>query len=193
MYAEDDDVVDAEMVEEEEEEPKAFSVFDSPAEEMRFNSKYQGKWYTVYKSNWTYTRYGKTGAWNKAFRMPEEEYQKREKELIQKWRSKKRRLRQKHGMGQRWPNGKLIHLTKLQGSPFTRRFCGEKYVGRAPWTYSPNEVEARERKQRAYELRRKLELEAEKKRVMRMRELGIWLGDPSWKRPWEPKVDYVDP
>merc|ERR1711972_749304 len=80
------------------------------------------------------------------------------------WRAKKRKLRIKHGMGQKWPNGKYIFLSKLQGSIFTRQKYGDKYVGRAEWHFSPNEIEARERQLRALQLKRRLEQEAEEKR-----------------------------
>merc|ERR1740121_1732529 len=92
-------------------------------------------------------------------------------------------------MGQRWPNGKYIFLTKLQGSPFTRERFGEKYVGRAPWHFHPSEVKFREQQIRAHELKRRLELEAAETRFARLKELGVWPGEPSWRKPWEPQVD----
>merc|ERR1711920_802974 len=113
---------------------------------------------------------------------------RREKDLKQKWRAKKRKLRMKHGNGQKWPNGKYIFLAKLQGSPFTREKYGEKYVGRAAWHFSPNEIKGRERQLRAMELKRRLETEAEEKRLNRLKELNIWPGDPKWRKPWQQEI-----
>lgn len=177
----------AEMV-----EPEVMqSVFDGPVRDT-FKKKFDGTWYRVTMSNWTWTtRFGKSGDWARAWSMPVEEFAKRKKELKQRWRKQKRKLRLKHGKGQRYPNGKLIFLCKLQGNPFTREQFGEKYIGRAAWHYSPNEILARERQMRALELKSILEQKAEEVRVKRMQELNVGLGDPIWRRRWRAKVEYV--
>lgn len=175
-------------------EQKMESVFDGPTSST-FRQKFAGKWFEVDKADWTYILKDKdtgevirTGAWARAWNMPEKDFDQRQKGLKQQWRAKKRKLRIKHGMGEKWPNGKYIFLAKLQGSPFTREQYGEKYVGRAAWHFSPKEVENRERTLRALELKRRLEQEAEQKRVSRLAELGVWPGNKNWRRPWQPKV-----
>lgn len=195
------EVVDAEVTSEEpepeddemgEELEPARSIFDGPQSDM-FKRKYDGHWYEVFRSNWTYRRannHSKTGSWERGFNMPAGAFARERPRLLQKWRHKKRRLRLKHGMGQRYPNGKLIFLTKLQGHPFTREFYGEKYAGQAEWHYSPKEIEGRERQLRAHALKRRLEQEAEETRVARMRELNVWLGEEGWRRPWQAKAEY---
>jgi len=190
-------VVDAELADgsdssrETSEEPE--SVFDGPVQ-THFKQKYKGNWYEVDKRDWTYKLEKENGdveegKWARAWNMPEQAFRREEKRLKQAWRARKRKLRIKHGMGQKWPNGKYIFLAKLQGSPFTREQYGEKYVGRAEWHFSPNEIPARARQMRAHALKRRLEQEAEEKRVERLRELGVWPGEQSWRRPWRPKVD----
>lgn len=192
------EIVDAEMEPAAEAEPKKeTSVFDGKRSDI-IKRKYDGKYYRVSRSTWTYTmknrqtKQEETGKWNPAWSMPEEEFVRREPELRKQYLRKKRKLRIKHGRGQRWPNGKLIHLTKLQGSPFTRQMFGEKYVGRAPWHFSPKEVEHRAQQMRAQELKRRLEFEASATRYARLRELGVWSGDLSWRKPWQPQVDLAD-
>jgi len=187
-------VVDAELADGGEDAAEApESVFDGPVQ-THFKQKYKGNWYEVDKRDWTYKleKEGgdvEEGKWARAWNMPEQAFKREEKRLKRAWRAKKRKLRIKHGMGQKWPNGKYIFLAKLQGSPFTREQYGEKYVGRAEWHFSPNEIPARERQMRAHALKRRLEQGAEEKRVERLRELGVWPGEQSWRRPWRPKVD----
>jgi len=191
---------DAEEVEAEVVEPRApvgtyESVIDGPVSET-FNTYYKGEEYEVSRKDWTFKKLEgdlATGDWNKAFTMPEAAFKKNEKSLRQRWRSKKRKLRIYHGMGQKWPNGKYIFLTKLQGSIFTRQQYGENYVGHAQWHYSPNEMARRERQTRAAALKRELEQQAEETRVARMKELNVGLGKESWRRPWQAKVDYFPP
>jgi len=175
-------------------EEEMTSVFDAPTREF-FRQKFDHKFYRVYSGNWTWSYKNEktgevsTGNWERAWNMPEDEFKKREKSLRQRWRAKKRKLRLKHGKGQRWPNRKLIHLAKLQGSPFTRERYGDKYVGKAAWHFHPNEIPFREQQIRAHELKRRLELEAAETRFARLKELGVWPGEPSWRKPWEPQVD----
>lgn len=115
--------------------------------------KFRGTYYMVNPVDWTYEQLPKdyredakgdggpmTGKWNRAFRQPEWRFKKSEKDYRKSWWAKRRTLRQKYGRGQRWNNGKLIHLAKLQGSPFTRERFGDKYFGKAPWTNHPNEI-----------------------------------------------------
>lgn len=192
------EIVDVEPEEEKTEEAQPItSVFDGPKRDT-FNQLFNGKWYKVTKANWTYEVKNKdgeveSGNWARAWNMPEKDFKRREKSLRQRWRAKKRKLRIKHGMGEKWPNGKYIFLAKLQGSPFTRERYGEKYVGHAAWHFSANEIPARERQMRAFALKRRLEQEAEEKRIDRLRELGVWPGEQSWRRPWQPKVDLTPP
>lgn len=177
-----------------EEEKKVTSVFDGPVTGT-FKSRFNHVNYIVDRSTWKYTvenedmTEGEKGDWAREWNMPQKEFKKRERSLKQKWRAKKRKLRIRHGEGQRWPNGRLIFLSKLNGSPFTRERHGEKYTKKAPWLYSPNEVPARERQMRALALKRRLEQEAEETRVKRLQELGVWPGRQAWRRPWQPKVD----
>merc|ERR550517_2368155 len=103
--------------------------------------------------------------------MPQWIYKRREPDLRREWRRRKRKLRKKHGGGERRPNGKLIFLEKMEDSPFTREI--PKYAKKAEWTFGPKEVELRERKKRAVELKRRLEQEAEQKRIDRLKELGV--------------------
>jgi len=186
--------VEAEEVGEVVVEERPQSVLDGPVSET-FTTYYKGEKHTVSRKDWTYKNEvsGDTGEWEKAFTMPVAAFKKNEKQLKQRWRSKKRKLRIYHGMGQKWPNGKYIFLSKLQGSIFTRQQYGDNYVGYAPWHYSPNEITRRERQQRAGALKRELEQQAEEVRVARMKELNVGLGKESWRRPWQAKVDYFPP
>lgn len=192
------EIVDVEPEGEQAEEAQPMtSVFDGPKRDT-FKQLFNGKWYTVTKANWTYEvrlKNGKveTGEWARAWNMPQKVFKVRENKLMKRWRAKKRKLRIKHGMGDKWPNGKYIFLAKLQGSPFTRQRYGEKYVGHAAWHFSANEIPSRERQMRALALKRRLEQEAEEKRIERLRELGVWPGEQSWRRPWQPKVDLTPP
>lgn len=192
-----DEVVEAEVAEPEPAK-EVKSVFDGPVS-TTFKRRYMGRWYLVDRSDWTFTLLNKDGEttekgdWMRAFNMPMKSFKRREKSLRQRWRAKLRKNRIKHGMGQRWPNGKYIFIAKMQGSIFTREKYGEKYVGRAAWHHSPNEIPARERQMRALALKRRLEQEAEEKRIERLRELGVWPGEQTWRRPWQPKVDLTPP
>lgn len=185
------EVVDAEMAGEA--EPK--SVFDGQQKKW-FRAKFDDKVYRVYRDTWTYEEKQpdgsfKTGKWARGFNMPEAEFEKRRPKLMQKYRAKKRKLRIKHGMGQKYPNGQYIFLTKLSGSPFTRELYGEKYAGRKEWLLHPNEVPAREQHMRAMELKRKMMQEGEEKRLNRLKDLGVWPGEQAWRKPWEPKPDRI--
>jgi len=159
----------------------ASSVFDGPTQEY-FRQRYQGNYYKVYRSDWTYVRNdGKRGKWNRGWTMPEEAFQRNKDRLMNQYNKKERKLRRVCGKGQRYPNGKLVHLQKLQGSPFTRELYGEKYIGRAEWIYSPDEVKRRQKYRRAQELRRRMALENEERRLNRLKELGVWTGKPEWR------------
>ncbi|CAE8701900.1 unnamed protein product [Polarella glacialis] len=158
------------------------SVFDSQKRAW-FKQKFDGMYHKVFRANWTYiiTDTGETGEWNRAWTMPQKTFEKRRKTLLKRFRKIKRKLRIKHGMGQRYPNGKYIFLTKLQGSPFTRELYGEKYIGKAEWTYHPNEVKAKEKVQRARELKRTMAIETEERRIEHLRQLGVWPGESHWR------------
>lgn len=190
------EVVDVETIDSSNKAPGVKSVFDGTQRSGIFTRNYNGTKYLIIKSNWTYQVRDpetkatlETGEWLPEWNMPKASFDKRRKTFLRRWRAKKRKLRIKHGMGQRWPNGKLIYLTKLQCSPFTKEFYGQKYVGKAPWLFSANEVPARERQMRALTLKRQMEQAAEEKRIARLRELGVWPGEQSWRRPWQPQVD----
>merc|ERR1712050_405078 len=131
---------------------------------------------------------GERGAWARAWNMPEKDFKIREKSLKQKWRAKKRKLRIKHGMGQKWPNGKYIFLAKLQGSPFTRQQYGEKYVGWKAW--SKKSVERGQQRKRANKLKTRLMIEAEETRLERLAQLQVWPGEREWKKPFDPVKQY---
>jgi len=160
------------------------SVFDGQ-ESQYVTMKFENKAYTVNKKDWQYStklRNGSTvtGEWNQDWGMPQWLYKKREPDLRREWRKRKRKLRRLHGGGQRRPNGKLIFLEKMEDSPFTREI--PKYAKKAEWVFGPKEVELRERKKRAMELKRRLEQEAEEKRIAdRSQYGGHWLGrDAFW-------------
>jgi len=166
------------------------SVFDGPPKQPYFNRQFGGVQYKVFRSNYSYiTESGETGQWEKMWSMPAQVFKAREKSYLRAWRAKKRKLRIKHGMGQKYPNGRYIFLTKLMKSPFTVKYHGEKYAGPAPWHFSPNEIPAREKQMRALELKRRLEMEAEERKVRRLRALNVWPGKEEWRRPWDPVVE----
>eukprot|EP00930_Biecheleria_cincta_P055839 TRINITY_DN4209_c0_g1_i1.p1 TRINITY_DN4209_c0_g1~~TRINITY_DN4209_c0_g1_i1.p1 ORF type:complete len:277 (-),score=48.72 TRINITY_DN4209_c0_g1_i1:59-889(-) len=157
------------------------SVFDGPKKDY-FKQRYKGRRYKVFRSTWTYIRDdGQRGKWNRGWTMPQEAFEKNRGRLLKDYKRKARKLRQKCGMGQRYPNGKLVHLQILQGSPFTRELYGEKYIGRAEWVYHPDEKERRATCRRALELKRKLAMENEERRLARLKELGVWTGKPEWR------------
>eukprot|EP00403_Amphidinium_massartii_P018538 CAMPEP_0178414042 /NCGR_PEP_ID=MMETSP0689_2-20121128/22834_1 /TAXON_ID=160604 /ORGANISM="Amphidinium massartii, Strain CS-259" /LENGTH=285 /DNA_ID=CAMNT_0020035323 /DNA_START=17 /DNA_END=874 /DNA_ORIENTATION=+ len=133
----------------------------------------------------------KTGKWHGYFNMPWEDFEDKKDELWQQYRKMKRKLRKKHGNGDRYPNGDLIFLRKMQGHPFLVLDSpgNEKYMRDPEWIYDPNEAEVKEQAQRAKELRRKLMVEAEEKRLARAQELGMWTGDPKWRQPWSAQID----
>mmetsp|Transcript_22087 Transcript_22087/g.56346 ORF Transcript_22087/g.56346 Transcript_22087/m.56346 type:complete len:266 (-) Transcript_22087:230-1027(-) len=189
------DVVDAEVVDVEEAGEEVTSVFDGQKKAF-FRAKFNGEVYRVYRGNWIWEQRKEdgtivSGKWARGFNMPEEEFEKRRPQLLQKYRAKKRKLRIKHGKGQKYPNGQYIFLTKLSGSPFTRELYGEKYAGRKEWLLHPNEVPSRERHMRALELKRKMMQEAEEKRLDRLKDLGVWPGEEAWRKPWEAKPERV--
>eukprot|EP00442_Polarella_glacialis_P012486 CAMPEP_0115075702 /NCGR_PEP_ID=MMETSP0227-20121206/16016_1 /TAXON_ID=89957 /ORGANISM="Polarella glacialis, Strain CCMP 1383" /LENGTH=275 /DNA_ID=CAMNT_0002462757 /DNA_START=1 /DNA_END=828 /DNA_ORIENTATION=+ len=148
-----------------------------------FKQKFDGMYHKVFRANWTYiiTDTGETGEWNRASTARSTEVSQRQVHLPHQAPGLPVHSRIKHGMGQRYPNGKYIFLTKLQGSPFTRELYGEKYIGKAEWTYHPNEVKAKEKVQRARELKRTMAIETEERRVAHLRQLGVWPGESHWR------------
>jgi len=197
MKAEEEAAEEEEMIDEEadgDDGEAVGSVFDGPTKRPTFSIKYKDKWYKITRATWTYVTYdGESGDWAKEWNMPLDEFKKRRPMYFQRWKAKKRKLRQKHGNGFKHPNGRYVYLTKMRRSPFTREVHGEKYATKPPWIFSPKEIESREQQLRARELKRRLMQEEEENRVKKLRALNVWLGDPSWRRPWQPKVDIIDP
>eukprot|EP00929_Paragymnodinium_shiwhaense_P104042 TRINITY_DN67_c0_g1_i2.p1 TRINITY_DN67_c0_g1~~TRINITY_DN67_c0_g1_i2.p1 ORF type:complete len:267 (-),score=59.91 TRINITY_DN67_c0_g1_i2:202-1002(-) len=197
------EVVDAEMAEEPTEEAAAEkpvkSVFDGPQNPFRM-VRYRGWRYKVFQDGHyehVSTRTGprarnesQAGQWNELFDMPEQEFEKRKPRLIRQYNALKRKMRIKHGMGQKYPNGREIYMVRLKDNPMTTYLHGDKYSKPAEWHFSPKEIESRERQLRAQALKRRLEQEAEETRVARMKELNVWLGDEGWRRPWQAKAPY---
>eukprot|EP00929_Paragymnodinium_shiwhaense_P104041 TRINITY_DN67_c0_g1_i1.p1 TRINITY_DN67_c0_g1~~TRINITY_DN67_c0_g1_i1.p1 ORF type:complete len:270 (-),score=55.17 TRINITY_DN67_c0_g1_i1:153-962(-) len=200
------EVVDAEMAEEPaataEAETAVQSVFDGPKNPSR-TVRYRGWRYKVFQDG-TYkhlawaTRVAKgaarnesaTGQWNALLDMPEVEFQRRKPRMIRQYNALKRKMRIKHGMGQKYPNGREIYMVRLKDNPMTTYLHGDKYSKPAEWHFSPKEIESRERQLRAQALKRRLEQEAEETRIARMKELNVWLGDEGWRRPWQAKAPY---
>eukprot|EP00440_Ansanella_granifera_P016545 gb/GFBE01017974.1/.p1 GENE.gb/GFBE01017974.1/~~gb/GFBE01017974.1/.p1 ORF type:complete len:278 (+),score=62.52 gb/GFBE01017974.1/:1-834(+) len=191
----DDAVVDVEVSDVEAVEQKSSmpgedleSVFDGERKSITFEQKRKKHVYTVNRETWMFEREdGVTGEWNRAYCMPEEEFQKLRPKYLQRYKKKARKLRRITG-NQRYGNGKLVHLCKLQGSPFTREFHGEKYVGRADWVWDRGEIKRKAQKTRARELERKLRVEYEERRLERLRELGVWPGQSNWRSTVEQDV-----
>lgn len=161
------------------------SVFDGP--ERGFAIKeLEGEVYRVFYSNMSWTlKSGAGGPWNYPFDMPQFMYERDYKKLRAEWRRRKRLLRKKHG-GYRFPNGRYVHLSKMMDSPFTRALRG--YEEKMPWMNSPKEVETNDRRNRALKLVRRLEFEAEERRIARLQELGVQVGDDTWVMRNQPKV-----
>lgn len=159
------------------------SVFDGPV--GQFQKYFEQELYTIDKETLVFTtKSGKTGKWNKDWQMPHETFKEREKDLWREFRALARKLRKKHGRGQVMPNGEPIYVRKMAWNPFTWKVFGNRYREPAPWLYSEKEVEAREKQMRAKELKRRLQLEEEEKRILRLRKLGVWLGESNWRKPW---------
>jgi len=178
------------------------SMFDGNQEKKTIIERYWGKKFVVRTDTWEYELYKDdwekgwptTGLWSKDFRMPingKHGFIKRERELRGEYAGMVKKLFKRHSRGWKYPNGKAVHLTKLQHIPFTREIYGEKYAGKAPWLLDPREVPLRKRQLEANRLKRRLEQEAELLRVKRLRDLGIYAGEQEWRRPWQPQVDLL--
>lgn len=168
-----------------------FSVFDGPMDQIR-KKKIDSRWYIVNTETNMWHSNGEIGEWDEAWDLPADYVKEHYDELKREFKIKRRKLRKKHGMGQKYPNGQYIYLVKMMDHPLTAKIHGPKYAGRAEWLFSPKEVEYRERRNRARELQRRLILIAEQKRVERLRELGVWLGEEEWQygKPWVPKIPF---
>jgi len=200
MGAEDAEVVDAEVATEGEVE-EADSVFDGQ-KRSQWRTKAFGQWYNVYRKEegdfrWTITekRGGPVvaeGAWVKEFSMPRHIFEKEMPRIRQQAWKKVRKLRKlwaKKGKPLYYPNGVAKYVKKALGSPFISRSKEFKLEEKPEWWRHPNEVESKARHLRAKELKRRMAIEVELKRLERLRELGVWTGNEEFRRRWRPPKD----
>lgn len=168
-----------------------WSVFDGPIDQV-VRKRIDGRHYIVNTETNMWHSCGETGEWDPDWDMPSDYVKKNWDALVRDFKMKRKKLKKKHNMGAKYPNGQKIYLVKMMDHPLVVKFHGPKYAGRAEWLMSPKEVEYKERRTRARELQRRLTLIAEQKRVKRLRELGVWLGEESWQdgKPWIPKVPF---
>lgn len=163
------------------------SVFDGPSGEQKYRIKeIDGERYRIFVHNMSWSvRSGARGEWNYHFDMPQFMFERDEKKLRQLWRKRVRMLRRKHGCD-RYGNGRFVHLIKMMDNPFTRELTG--YAEQPKWMNSPKELEHKEHRNRALKLIRRLEFEAEERRIARLHELGVFVGDIDSRSPTAPRV-----
>eukprot|EP00931_Biecheleriopsis_adriatica_P075614 TRINITY_DN4943_c0_g1_i1.p1 TRINITY_DN4943_c0_g1~~TRINITY_DN4943_c0_g1_i1.p1 ORF type:complete len:288 (-),score=59.54 TRINITY_DN4943_c0_g1_i1:93-893(-) len=165
------------------------SVYDGAIDSPTYRKKVKATWYTVDKGSmtWENEMTGEKGEWNKEWEMPQKIYERDRPALYKEWSKERRKLLRKHGR-RRLADGKWLHLKKLDRNPLTAEICGEKY--RARQTCEPWRIERRKQQARARELEIKIRLEKEEKRVKRLQELGVWLGNPDWRPFLERQVPF---
>ncbi|CAE6912054.1 rplD [Symbiodinium sp. CCMP2592] len=127
---------------------------------------------------------GETGEWSKYFKMPQSEVERRKPKLMFEYFKKIRKWRRKMGMC-RYPNGHLKFIVMMKDHPFTREIYGDKYADTPKWIYNKGEVKRKEMVKRARKLELMLRREDEERRLDRLREMGVWTGEPSWHRDAE--------
>jgi len=170
-------------VEPEPAEPEPAPPSEPEKQSQVMQKMFQGKSYTIKDGTYTVERGdGSTeeGKWNVDWEMPQSVFERREPALRRAWKARARRLRIKHGKGQKRPNGRAIYLEKMLDSPFTREIPG--YEKAPEWRNSEVEVERRAQQKRAHELKKILEQKAEEVRIARLRELGVSTGEPGWRQ-----------
>eukprot|EP00933_Yihiella_yeosuensis_P072903 TRINITY_DN81453_c0_g1_i1.p1 TRINITY_DN81453_c0_g1~~TRINITY_DN81453_c0_g1_i1.p1 ORF type:complete len:325 (-),score=42.23 TRINITY_DN81453_c0_g1_i1:144-1118(-) len=164
---------------------EAKSVFDGDVSAANsFRSKFRGKYYKVNRDDWTYetiiknedgTETKETGAWSRAWTMPEEAFQSKRGHYWKRFNKLCRKKRRKHN-GHKHPNGKYVHLVKMQGSPFCAERYGPQYAERIPFFGKAKTDDRYQQRARAKELHLMYETAAEEKRLSRLKALGIWPG-----------------
>lgn len=173
---------------------KVKSVFDGKKQKNKtamYVIKRYNITYYVNRTTWTFTATSPKGnplkgKWLKEWNMPSKVFYHIRPMLLRRWRKAKRYWRRHEKMfNQRARDGRLLYLIKTRNSPFTQK-KGGKYAS-TKRIYTKKEQIRFERLKRAHELRRRLEVEAHETRMLRMKELGIDVGEPEWRKPyWMP-------
>mmetsp|Transcript_14107 Transcript_14107/g.15265 ORF Transcript_14107/g.15265 Transcript_14107/m.15265 type:complete len:186 (-) Transcript_14107:59-616(-) len=161
-------------------EPEVTSVLDSGSNRYRV-ARYRKEKYKIWPDkSFVNTVTNETGVWNAYFKMPESEVERKRPHLMYQYFKRIRKLRRKMG-DCRYRNGQLRFVVMMAHHPFTREIYGSKYADKPKWTNIPGEDKWRAQKARAYELERKLRMEAEEMRMEKLKAMGVWTGDPQWR------------
>lgn len=192
--ADDSEVVDVEVDDVEEDDyededvdmPEAKSVLDAGSN--RYTSeRYRGQKYKIWPDN-TYVsaETEEKGKWNSYFHMPESEVERKKPKLMYEYFKQLRRLRRKMG-NCRYRNGQLKFVVMMRKHPFTKEVYGSRYAENPEWVQMPGEQRLKRQKERARELERKLRLEAEELRMEKLQKMGVWTGNPEWRKATVPE------